>query len=66
MIKKTLRGFFVSGMIIMFSLDGFSQRYLADFDSLLFVKDTLRPVLKRFENLQDNRIHTAPVPGSTK
>jgi len=52
MIKTTLRGFFVSGMVVMFSLKGFSQRYLSDFDSLLFVKDTLRPVLKRFENLR--------------
>jgi hypothetical protein len=52
MIKKTLRGIFVSGSIVVFSLNGFSQRYLADFDSLLFVKDTLRPVLKRFENLR--------------
>lgn len=30
----------------------FAQRYLADYDSTLFVKDTLRPFLKRMENLQ--------------
>ncbi len=29
----------------------FSQRYLSDYDSTLFFKDTLRPFLKRFENL---------------
>jgi len=28
-----------------------SQRYLADYDSSLFIKDTLRPFLKRYENL---------------
>jgi len=31
----------------------FSQRYLSDLDSsLLYIKDTVRPFLKRFENLQ--------------
>lgn len=29
-----------------------SQRYLAELDSSLFIKDTLRPFLKRFENLR--------------
>lgn len=28
-----------------------AQRYLADYDSTLFIKDTLRPFLRRFENL---------------
>ncbi len=28
-----------------------AQRYLADYDSTLFFKDTLRPFLKRYENL---------------
>jgi len=31
---------------------GFCQRYLAELDSSLFVKDTLRPFLKKFENLR--------------
>ena len=30
----------------------YSQRYLADFDSLLFIRDTLKPFIKRFENLR--------------
>src|SRR5688572_19537844 len=34
-----------------FSISGYSQRYLTDYDSTLFFKDTLRPFLKRFENL---------------
>ena len=29
----------------------YSQRYLADYDSSLFIRDTLRPFLKRYENL---------------
>ncbi|MGN6166057.1 MAG: porin [Flavisolibacter sp.] len=29
----------------------FSQRYLADYDSTLFIKDTLRPFVNRFNNL---------------
>src|SRR5687768_12269679 len=28
-----------------------SQRYLSDYDSTLFIRDTVRPVVKRFENL---------------
>lgn len=52
MIKKGLKGVLTGFLAIMISSNGFSQRYLSDFDSLLFVKDTLRPVLKRFENLR--------------
>ena len=33
------------------SLAGYSQRYLSEYDSTLFFKDTLRPLLKRLENL---------------
>lgn len=29
-----------------------AQRYLADIDSSFFIKDTVRPVIKRFENLR--------------
>lgn len=52
MVKKSLSVLLISGIAMLASLNGFSQRYLSDFDSLLFVKDTLRPVLKRFENLR--------------
>jgi len=44
--------FFLACIVLFASINSFSQRYLSDFDSLLFVKDTLRPVLKRFENLR--------------
>ena len=37
---------------LFFSTAGFSQRYLTDIDSFYFIKDTVRPVLKRFENLR--------------
>lgn len=52
MIKKALRGLLICVIAVLTSTNSFSQRYLSDFDSLLFVKDTLRPVLKRFENLR--------------
>ena len=39
-------------IFICISLTAFSQRYLSDLDSsLLYIKDTVRPVLKRVENL---------------
>src|SRR5918993_1117534 len=28
-----------------------AQRYLSDYDSTIFIRDTLRPFLKRYENL---------------
>jgi len=52
MANRIVRGSSFVCIAVMFSVNAFSQRYLADFDSLLFVKDTLRPVLKRFENLR--------------
>ena len=53
MIKKLLRVL----SILFFSLalvskSGFSQRFLNQLDSSLFIMDTLRPFLKRFENLR--------------
>jgi hypothetical protein len=39
-------------LAMLFCLPVFSQRYLSNFDSSLFIKDTLRPFLKKFENLQ--------------
>ena len=37
--------FFLSGT-------GVAQRYLADLDSSFFIKDTVRPLVKRFENIR--------------
>lgn len=39
-------------IVIGSSVDVSAQRYLADFDSSFFIKDTVRPVIKRFENLR--------------
>jgi hypothetical protein len=33
------------------SMAGNAQRYLSDYDSALFIRDTVRPVIKRFEHL---------------
>lgn len=39
--------------VFLFSIiTAYSQRYLADIDSSFFIKDTVRPVIKRFENLR--------------
>ena len=51
-MKKSLRVILVSGVVMLASLNGFSQRYLTGLDSSLFIKDTVRPFLKRFENLR--------------
>jgi hypothetical protein len=37
--------------VFLLILPAAAQRYLADYDSTLFFRDTLRPFLKRFENL---------------
>ncbi len=38
--------------LLFISLAGYCQRYLTELDSSFFIKDTLRPFLKRFENLR--------------
>jgi hypothetical protein len=50
LLLKWLGPFF---LVAFFSFSAYSQRYLSDLDStLLYLKDTVRPLLKRFENLQ--------------
>lgn len=39
-------------LAIFLSVTAFSQRYLSDLDSSFFIKDTVRPVIRRFENLR--------------
>src|SRR5258706_8443086 len=46
--KKLFAVFF----LLFLSLAGYCQRYLADLDSSFFIKDTVRPFLKRFDNLR--------------
>ena len=52
--KKHLlsKGFLTGFFALFLSTTAFSQRYLTDIDSSFFIKDTVRPVLKRFENLR--------------
>lgn len=38
--------------LISLSLCAWSQRYLAEIDSSYFIKDTVRPLVKRFENIR--------------
>lgn len=47
-----LKFFFIIFSLLFFSLRGKSQKYLTDLDSSFFIKDTLLPFLKRFENLR--------------
>src|SRR6188472_2986087 len=38
-------------LLLFFTPSSFSQRYLSDYDSTLFIRDTVRPFLRRMENL---------------
>src|SRR5690349_17740503 len=51
MINSRLKVYLACIALLIFS-NGFSQRYLSELDSSLFIKDTIRPFLKRFENLR--------------
>lgn len=51
MNRSLMRGYLLF-IVCLFFTQGYSQRYLTELDSSLFVKDTLRPFLKRFENLR--------------
>lgn len=49
---KLILKFFLSLTLVTCVVETcFSQRYLADYDSSLFIRDTLRPFLRRYENL---------------
>ncbi|MEI9810060.1 MAG: porin [Bacteroidota bacterium] len=50
-MNRILRGLIVIGFTLVISTAGYSQRYLSDLDSSLFIKDTLRPLLKRLDNI---------------
>src|SRR5204862_4166765 len=39
-------------LLFFIGREGYCQRYLAELDSSLFIKDTLRPFLKKFDNLR--------------
>jgi hypothetical protein len=49
--KKTKTILFFQYFILFISISAYSQRYLTDIDSSFFIKDTVRPFIKRFENI---------------
>src|SRR5258705_932762 len=50
---KPGKGFLLFFMLLNVSAESHSQRYLSDlYSTLLYLKDSVRPFLKRFENLQ--------------
>jgi hypothetical protein len=52
MIKFRLSVVLLVVMTVGFHRETSAQRYLSDIDSSFFIKDTVRPVIKRFENLR--------------
>lgn len=52
-ITNYIRHIYLILVFVLFtSLSANSQRFLSDFDTSYFVKDTVLPILKRFENLR--------------
>src|SRR5689334_9629738 len=49
LIKKRV---FTCFIVLFLSFSGNAQKYLTDIDSSFFIRDTLRPFLKRFENIR--------------
>src|SRR5688572_20701244 len=52
MVKLRLSLLVLTMTACFFGNEAQAQRYLSDFDSSLFVRDTLRTFMKRFENLR--------------
>ena len=52
MVNQTLRIVILIAGSLFAALNGNTQRYLSDIDSSFFIKDTVRPIIKRFENLR--------------
>ena len=51
MIKFWLRSLLFFSILFLLSFKIDAQRYLTDIDSSFFIKDTVRPIIKRFENI---------------
>ena len=49
---KLVKNLFAGLLLLFISLSVNSQRYLTDLDSSFFIKDTVRPFIKRLENLR--------------
>src|SRR5690349_18812936 len=50
-MKQIFKLLICSVVFVSVSNAGFGQRYLTDYDSSLFIRDTVRSVIKRMENL---------------
>lgn len=50
MVKFSLRAI-CTALICLFVFNSSAQRYLTDIDSVFFIKDTVRPFIKRYENI---------------
>lgn len=44
-------GLILAFIFVFFASQGNAQRFLTDIDSSFFIKDTVRPIIKRFENI---------------
>src|SRR5688572_13573088 len=51
MVKLWSRLLALIVLILSLNVEINAQRFLTDIDSLYFIKDTVRPIIKRFENL---------------
>jgi len=50
-VHPLIRSSFLAIIFLLPAAKVFSQRYLSDYDSTLFIRDTVRPLAKRFVNL---------------
>lgn len=50
-MNRMFRLLVVSAVVVFCSTSSIAQRYLTDYDSSLFIRDTVRTVIKRMENL---------------
>jgi hypothetical protein len=51
-VKNRLPRLFFLLVTLFFCIQGSAQRYLSDLDSSFFIKDTVRPLVRRFENIR--------------
>ncbi|MBD0277748.1 MAG: porin [Flavisolibacter sp.] len=49
--KRVYKYLITSSIVFSFFSTVFSQRFLTDYDSTLFIRDTLKPLVRRLENL---------------
>jgi hypothetical protein len=49
--RKLMKVLYLSLLLLMLIPESHAQRYLADYDSTLFIRDTVVPVIRRFESL---------------